>query len=79
MAKRKTTKTVKRKPRKTRTERKTLDDIHYGPEPDVNYFDNHSMHDFLGWYNYMWDKKTSMEVLVKYAKKFGYTYAVRFK
>ena len=28
-ARRKTVKTVKRKPRKSRTERKTLDDIHY--------------------------------------------------
>ena len=79
MAKRKTTKTVKRKPRKTRAERKNLDDIHYGPEPDVDYFDNHSIHDFFNWYNYMWDKKTSMEVLTKYASKFGYKNAKKFK
>ena len=80
MAKRKITKTVKRKPkRKTRAERKSLDDIHYGPEPDVDYFENHSMHEFLGWYNYMWNSTTSMQVLTKYANKFGYTNAKKFK
>jgi hypothetical protein len=80
MAKRKIIKTVKRKPkRKTRAERKSLDDMHYGPEPDVDYFENHSMHEFLGWYNYMWDKRTSMEALTKYANKFGYKNAKKFK
>jgi len=78
MATRKKIKT-KSKPRKTRAERKTLDDIHYGPEPDVDYFENHSIHDFFNWYNYMWDKKTSMEVLTKYANKFGYKNANKFK
>jgi len=77
--KRKTTKTVKRKPRKTKAERKSLDDIHYGPEPDVDYFEDHSINDFFNWYNYMWDKKTSMEVLTKYAKKFGHKNATKFK
>ena len=78
MATRKKIKT-KSKPRKSRAERKTLDDIHYGPEPDVDYFENHSIHDFFNWYNYMWDKKTSMEVLTKYANKFGYKNANKFK
>ena len=78
MATRKTTKTAKRKPRKTRAERKNLDDIHYGPEPDVNYFDNHSIHDFFGWYNYMWDAKYTRTELIKYAKKFGYNNASKF-
>ena len=79
MAKRKTTKTKRKPVRKTQAERKTLDDIHYGPEPDVDYFDDHSIHEFLSWYNYMWDKKTSMEVLIKYANKFGYKNAKKFK
>ena len=65
--------------RKTKVERKSLDDIHYGPEPDVDYFEDHSINDFFNWYNYMWDKKTSMEVLTKYANKFGYTNAKKFK
>ena len=79
MAKRKITKTKRKPVRKTRAERKSLDDIHYGPEPDVDYFENHSMHDFFNWYNYMWDKRTSMEVLTKYAKKFGHKNATKFK
>ena len=65
--------------RKTRSQRKSIDDIHYGPEPDVDYFDNHSIHDFLSWYNYMWDNKTSMRVLINYAKQFGYKNAMNFK
>ena len=65
--------------RKTRSQRKSIDDIHYGPEPDVDYFDNHSIHDFLSWYNYMWDKKKSMRVLINYAKQFTYKNAPKFK
>ena len=79
MAKRKTTKTVKTKPRKTRAERKSLDDMHYGPEPDADYFDDHSIHDFFNWYNYMWDRNMSMSVVTSYAKKFGYKNAGKFK
>ena len=77
-ARRKTVKTVKRKPRKTRTERKTFDDIHYGPEPAADYFVNHSISDFLSWYNYMWDSKYAKTVLIKYAKKLGYKNASKF-
>ena len=80
MAKRKTIKKFKKRTvRKTRAERKSLDDIHYGPEPDVDYFDEHSIHDFFNWYNYMWDKTKSMTVLTNYAKKFGYKNAPKFK
>ncbi len=82
MAKRKvqskSTRKVK-KVRKTKAQRKSLDEIHYGPEPDVDYFKDHSIHDFFNWYNYMWDKKTSMQVLVIFAKKFGYKNATKFK
>ena len=67
------------KKRKTRVQKKSIEDMHYGPEPDVDYFENHSINDFFNWYNYMWDKKTSMEVLTKYAEKFGYTNAKKFK
>ena len=80
MAKRKITKTVKRKPkRKTKFERKTLDDIHYGPEPAGDYFKDHSIHDFFNWYNYMWDRNKSMTALIKYARQFGYKNAKKFK
>ena len=80
MAKRKTIKKFKKRTvRKTKAQRKSLDDMHYGPEPDVDYFENHSMHEFLGLYNYMWDKRTSMEALTKYANTFGYKNAKKFK
>ena len=70
---------ARKKKRKTKAQRKSLDDIHFGPEPDVDYFEEHSMSDFFNWYNYMWDRKTSMEVLTKYANKFGYKNAKKFK
>ena len=70
---------AKRKPKKTRTERKNFDNMYYGPEPDVDYFDNHSISNFLSWYNYMWDSKYTKTVLIKYAKKFGYKNANKFK
>ena len=70
---------ARKKKRKTKAQRKSLDDIHFGPEPDVDYFEDHSISDFFNWYNYMWDKKTSMEVLTKYANKFGYKNAKKFK
>ena len=72
--------TKKRSTRITRgASKKTLDDIHYGPEPDVDYFEDHSIHDFFNWYNYMWDRNKSMLVLISYAKKFGYKNASKFK
>ena len=72
--------TKKRSTRITRgASKKTLDDIHYGPEPDVDYFEDHLIHDFFNWYNYMWDRNKSMLVLISYAKKFGYKNAGKFK
>ena len=79
MATRKTTKTKRKPVRKTRAERKTLDEIHYGPEPDVDYFEDHSIHEYFNWYNYMWDRNKSMSVLTSYAKKFGFKNAGKFK
>mgnify|MGYP000483453026 CR=1 FL=1 len=70
---------ARKKKRKTKAQRKTIDDIHFGPEPDVDYFEDHLIHDFFNWYNYMWDKRTSMQVLTKYANKFGYKNAKKFK
>ena len=68
-----------KKVKKTKAQRKSLDEMHYGPEPDVNYFKNNSLIDYFNWYNYMWDKKTSMQVLINYANKFGYKNATKFK
>ena len=84
MAKRKLTTKIKKKPtRSTRitkgASKKTLDDIHYGPEPDRAYFEDHSIHDFFNWYNYMWDRKKSVHVLISYAKTFRYKNSPKFK
>ena len=84
MAKRKlTTKTKKKPARSTRLTkgagRKSLDDIHYGAEPARDYFEDHSIHDFFNWYNYMWDRNKSMTALIKYAQKFDYKNAKKFK
>ena len=70
---------ARKKKRKTRAQRKSLDSIHYGSEPDVDYFEDHSISDFFNWYNYMWDRNKSMRVLINYAKNFGYKNAKKFK
>ena len=83
MAKRKATTKIKKKSRPTTLTkgagRKSLDDIHYGPEPAGDYFEDHSIYDFFNWYNYMWDRKKSMTALIKYAQKFDYKNAKKFK
>lgn len=73
-------KTSKRKPvRKTKAQRLTLDEHYMGLEPGEDYFENgHSLHDFFGWYNYMYDRKKVNQVIISYAKKFGYKNAPRF-
>ena len=80
MAKRKT------KPgRSTKKSRMTLDDYHYGPEPGVDFFedDNSSltskMTRYFNWYNYMWDRKQTDRVIMKYAKDNGYKNAAKLK
>ena len=64
----------RRKKRTTTKDRKTIDDIHYGLEPDITYFDapENSLIGYFNWYNYMWDRKTVVNVYIKYAKSFGY-------
>ena len=78
MATRKASK--KRKPavRKTKKERLTLDEMHMGPEPGVDYFKENSLGAFFNWYNYMYDRKQVNQVIISYAKKFGYKNAPRF-
>ena len=68
-----------KKVKKTKAQRKTLDEIHYGPEPDVDYFENKTLNDYLNWYNYMWDRKQSIQMLVIFAQTFGYKNANKFK
>ena len=74
MAKRKTT------TRKTKSQRLTLDEQMMGVEPSVDYFDysNHNLNSFFSWYNYMYDRKKVNQVIISYAKKFGYKNAPKF-
>jgi len=78
MAKRKTTKAKKKPVRKTRAQIKSLDEMHMGPEPGVDYFKENSLGSFFNWYNYMYDRKQVNQVIISYAKKFGYKNAPRF-
>ena len=70
---------TKKTKRKTKAQRLTLDEHYMGAEPGVDYFENgKSLHDFFGWYNYMYDRKKVNQVIISYAKKFGYKNAPRF-
>ena len=78
MATRKTTK-AKRKPvRKTRAQVKSIDEMHYGLEPSEDYFEKKTWHDFFGWYNYMYDRKKTNQIIISYAKQFKYKNATKF-
>ena len=79
MAKRKTTKTKKKTVRKTRAQIKSLDDMHYGPMPSEDYFEEKDWHAFFAWYSYMWDRPMINKVITNYAKQFGYKNAPKFK
>lgn len=58
----------------------TIDELHYGPEPGVDYFkDGKSVNAFYNWYNYMWDRKQSDLVIMQYAKQHGYKNASKLK
>ena len=54
MATRKATK-AKRKPvRRTRAQNKTLDEMHMGPEPGVDYFEKNSLGSYFNLYSPKW-------------------------
>ena len=64
MATRKATK-AKRKPvRRTRAQNKTLDEMHMGPEPGVDYFEKNSLGSYFNWYNYMYDRKQVNQFII---------------
>ena len=72
-------KKTKRKPvRKTRAQVKSIDEMHYGLEPTGDYFKEKDIHAFYNWYNYMYDRKKSNQVIISYAKQFGYKNAAKF-
>ena len=79
MARRKTTKAKKKPVRKTRAQAKSLDEIHYGPMPGEDYFEKNDWHGFFKWYSYMWDRATVNTTITKYAIKFGFKNAKKFK
>ena len=73
------TKRTKRKPvRKTKSQRLSFDEMHMGPEPDVDYFKDNNEGAYYNWYNYMYDRKQINQVIIAYAKKFKYKNAPRF-
>ena len=67
------TKRAKRKPvRKTKSQRLSFDEMHMGPEPDVDYFKDNNEGAYYNWYNYMYDRKQVNQVIISYAKLNGY-------
>jgi hypothetical protein len=72
-------KTTKRKPvRKTKAQKLTFDEHYMGLEPGVDYFEENGLGDFFNWYNYMYDRKKVNQIIISYAKKYGYKNAPRF-
>ena len=53
-----------------RRKQKSLDEIHYGPEPHAE--DTRNEHACLNWYNYMSDNKSCGEWLSEWMKERGY-------
>jgi len=53
-----------------RRKQKSLDEIHYGPEPHAE--DTRNKHACLNWYNYMSDNKSCGEWLSEWMKERGY-------
>lgn len=70
----------KKKVRSTKQSRKTLDQIHYGDEPmGEDYFEKKDLHAFFNWYSYSYDRARVNQVIVSYAKMYGYKNASKFK
>ncbi len=71
--------TKKKSVRKTRAQVKTLDEQYIGTEPGVDFFeDGGNLSAYFNWYNYMYDRKKANQVIISYAKKFGYKNAPKF-
>tara|TARA_R100001443_G_scaffold104196_1_gene112776 strand:+ start:1842 stop:2996 length:1155 start_codon:yes stop_codon:yes gene_type:complete len=72
-------KTKKKSVRKTRAQVKTLDEQYIGSEPGVDFFEEGgNLHRYFNWYNYMYDRKKVNQVIISYAKQFGYKNAPKF-
>ena len=71
---------ARKKTKSTRASRKTIDDMHYGPEPmGVDYFENHNINTFFSWYTYFYDRNRCNQIIIGYAKEHGYKNANKFK
>ena len=71
---------ARKKTKSTRASRKTIDDMHYGPEPmGVDYFENHNINHFFSWYTYFYDRNRCNQIIIGYAKEHGYKNANKFK
>ena len=81
MAKRKvqTVKKAKPKKRMTRANKLSLEEMHYGPEPEVGYFDDHNLSAYLNWFNYFYDRKQAVTAYITYAKEQGFKNANKLK
>ena len=72
-------KTKKKSVRKTRAQVKTLDEQYIGSEPGVDFFEEGgNLSAYFNWYNYMYDRKKANQVIISYAKQFGYKNAPKF-
>ena len=81
MAKRKvqTVKKAKPKKRMTRANKLSLEELDYGPEPEVGYFDDHNLSAYLNWFNYFYDRKQAVTAYITYAKEQGFKNANKLK
>ena len=71
---------ARKKTKSTRASRKTIDDMHYGPEPmGVDYFENNNINTFFSWYTYFYDRNRCNQIIMGYAKEHGYKNANKFK
>ena len=71
---------ARKKTKSTRASRKTIDDMHYGPEPmGVDYFENNNINNFFSWYTYFYDRNRCNQIIMGYAKEHGYKNANKFK
>ena len=71
---------ARKKTKSTRASRKTIDDMHYGPEPmGVDYFENNNINNFFSWYTYFYDRNRCNQIIIGYAKEHGYKNANKFK
>ena len=56
---------ARKKTKSTRASRKTIDDMHYGPEPmGVDYFENNNINNFFSWYTYFYDRNRCNQIII---------------